>query len=332
METHRLAIVGSGPAGYSAAIYAARAALEPVVLTGEKSGGQLMLTTHVENYPGFPKGILGPELMVKMREQAERFGAQMVEKFVTRVDFSKRPFVVATDEKEYQAEAVVLATGAEAKLLGIPGEEEYMGRGVSTCAVCDAAFYKDKDVFVVGGGDAAMEDTLALTKFVKNVTVVHRRDSLRASKIMQKRVLEEKKDVAHVWWNARVTEVKGDGKKVTGIVVEDTETGGTKEVEADGMFVAIGHKPATQFLRGQVELDDKGYVVTRLGLHEPSVAEAQAHLGEKGMLKFPTMTSVEGVFAGGDNVDFRYRQAVTAAGYGVMAALDAEWWLEREEG
>ena len=316
--TRNVIIIGSGPSGYAAGIYLSRAQLKPLLFAGEASGGQLMLTTDVENYPGFPEGILGPELMIKMREQAQRFGTEIIDKNVTEVDFSKRPFRV----NDYQAEAVVITTGAESILLNVPGERELMGRGVSTCAVCDAAFYRDKVTFVVGGGDAAMEDTLALTKFAKSVTLIHRRDQLKASKIMQQRVLEEHKDKVSVLWNSVVREVKGDppslkasegqGGKVSGIVVENLQTKKQKEFPAEGVFVAIGHRPMTDFLKGKIDLDEKGYVVTRGGL-----------------MNYPTMTSVEGVFAGGDVVDFRYKQAVTAAGMGTMAALDCEWWLER---
>jgi thioredoxin reductase (NADPH) len=289
-----------------------------------------MLTTHVENYPGFPEGVLGPELMVEMREQASRFGAEMIDRFVTGVDFRLRPFGIWVGEEEHRAEAVILATGAKAKLLTIPGESEHMGRGVSTCAVCDAAFYRDKKVYVVGGGDAAMEDTLALTKFTGDITLIHRRGELRASKIMQKRVMEDNKDKVTPRWNSEVVEVKGNGQTINSIVVKDLDTGAVEELAADGLFIAIGHVPATGFLGDQVLLDDKGYIVTRMSLSARGVELAGEHLDDGGLVKYPTMTNVEGVFAGGDNVDFRYRQAVTAAGMGVQAALDAEWWLERE--
>jgi thioredoxin reductase (NADPH) len=330
MEKRRLIIVGSGPAGYSAATYAARAQLNPLVLAGEKSGGQLMLTTMVENYTGFKEGIMGPELMMQMRAQAERFGADMVDKFVTRVDLSDRPFRVYVGEDEYQADAVILATGAEARMLGIPGEDKYLGRGVAACAVCDAAFYKEKRTIVVGGGDAAMEDALALTKFASSVTVIVRRGAMKASKIMQQRVLEEHKDKVSVMWNSEALEVLGDETRVTGVRVKDNKTGEEKVVETDGFFLAIGHKPVTGFLDDQVRLDEQGYVLTRFGLAKSSLNMAGEHVDEKGLVQYPTMTSVGGVFAAGDNVDFRYRQAITAAGYGTMAALDAEWWLERE--
>ena len=272
---------------------------------------------------------MGPELMMNMRAQAERFGAEFVDRFVDRVDFSSRPFKAYVKDEEYLAESVILATGAEAILLGIPGEAEYMGRGVAVCAVCDAAFYKDKKAIVVGGGDAAMEDTLALTKFASEVIVLVRGDTLRASRIMQQRVLEEHKDKVTVMWNTSAIEVLGDEQKVTGVRVKDASADTEETIATDGFFLAIGHRPATDFLEGAVALDAKGYVTTRMVLHTDSMSLAADHLDEHGLLQFPTMTSVEGVFAAGDNVDFRYRQAITAAGYGCMAALDAEWWLER---
>ncbi len=331
-EVRRLVIVGSGPAGYSAAIYAGRAELKPLMFGGEKGGGQLMFTTLVENYAGFPEGVMGPQLMMDMRAQAKRFGTEIVDKNITEVDFSERPFKLYSGKEEILAEAVILATGAEAILLNIPGEDVYMGRGVAVCAVCDAAFYREKRTIVVGGGDAAMEDALALTKFAAKVVILVRRDELKASKIMQRRVLEEHADKVRVMWNTEAIEVLGDTQKVTGVRVKDTKTGKIREIETDGLFLAIGHKPATEFLKGKMELDDHGYVVTRFGLHRDSLSLAQGHLSDVGLVQYPTMTSVEGVFAAGDNVDFRYRQAITAAGYGAMAALDAEWWLERNGG
>jgi thioredoxin reductase (NADPH) len=282
-DARRLIIIGSGPAGYAAAIYAARAQLKPLVLAGEKGGGQLMLTTEVENYPGFPEGILGPSLMTTMREQAIRFGAEVIDHDVTKVDFSARPFKVWSGHHEHlggekhvhpehideihalpkaehdtpeelkhedfdKAEAIILATGAESIPLGVAGEREYSGRGVSYCAVCDAAFFREKRVFVVGGGDAAMEDTLALMKFAKKITILHRRDAFRASKIMQERVLAS--DKVDVWWNREVLEVKGDGQKIESLMIKNTESKEVKEEAAEGLFVAIGHKPATGFLGG----------------------------------------------------------------------------------
>lgn len=317
-------IIGSGPSGWAAATYLSRALLKPLVFAGEKAGGQLMLTTEVENYPGFSKGILGPDLMIEMRAQAERFGAVIKDENVTKVDFSVRPFKVWAGENEYQAKSVLVATGAEAITLGVEGEEKFIGRGVSTCAVCDAAFFKQKITFVVGGGDAAMEDVLALTKFADSVTVLHRRDSFRASKIMQERVLKHPK--VKVMWNTELLQVKGD-KKVEGIVVVDALTKAKQELKADGVFFAIGHRPQTELFKGQLELDDMGYLVSRFVLSKQSLDLAQNAIKDN-KLQYPTMTSVEGVFAAGDVADFRYRQAVTAAGYGAMAAIDMEKWLE----
>lgn len=353
MEQVKLLIIGSGPAGYSAAIYAARAQLEPVMLAGEKQGGQLMLTTEVENYAGFSNGVLGPILMEEMRQQAVRFGTKVQDKYATVVDLSKRPFAVWTTSLElsgeelmkagdrrkkvvdeirqqqarYSAEAIILATGASARMLEVVGENEYIGRGVSYCAVCDAAFFRGKKVVLVGGGDAAMEDALALVKFAREVHLVVRSNVLRASKIMQERVLSHKK--VQVSWNTQVKEVLGDGKKMIGVKLYQSTTQSEIEMEGDGLFVAIGHDPVTGFLDGQVILNSKGYVSTRLGFDSPSIALAQANLSSEGLVEYLTMTSVEGVFAAGDNVDFRYRQASTAAGMGTMAALDAIWWLER---
>lgn len=331
-ETVKLVIIGAGPAGYAAAIYTGRAQLEPLVLAGEKSGGQLMLTTKVENYPGFTQGIEGPQLMMDMRGQAERFGSRVLDQNVLSVDFRVQPFQIKVGSigegkpvNRYQAETIIIATGAESVTLDVPGEREYIGRGVSYCAVCDGAFFKDKAVWVVGGGDAAMEDTLALTKFAREITIIHRRDAFKASKIMQQRVLEDHKDKVKVSWNSEVVEVIGDQRTVTGIKIKNNQNNEIQELPAEGVFVAIGHKPASEFLEGQVSLNEKGYIIT--GLTSPS-NDKQESLWLGG---YPTMTSVPGVFAAGDNVDFRYRQAVTAAGMGVMAALDAEWWLEKSK-
>lgn len=313
----KVVIIGSGPAGYAAGTYASRAQLSPLMFAGEASGGQLTLTTVVENYPGFPEGVTGPDLVNKMREQAKKFGVEIIDKNVTDVDFTKRPFKITVGEETYQAESVIIATGAAAIPLGVTGERDYIGRGVSYCAVCDAPFYRGKKVFVIGGGDAAMEDTLALTKFAREITIVHRRDSFKASKIMQQRVLEEHKDKVQVLWNSMVTEVKGNNTQVTGIQVKNTETGKIGDLTAEGVFVAIGHKPASTFLTDKIALDEKGYIKTAMTYPKDVPSE------------YPSMTSVPGVFAAGDNVDFRYRQAATAAGYGVMAALDVGWWLER---
>lgn len=351
MQHTDVAIIGSGPSGYTAGIYTARASLQPILFAGPKSGGQLMLTTEVENFPGFKEGITGPKLMIEMRAQAERFGTTMIDTFVTAVDFSQRPFKIWTNmpagktsedleratpeqwqhlqdeirqtEPAVTADAVIITTGASSIMLGVPGETELLGRGVSTCAVCDAAFYREKDTYVVGGGDSAMEDTLALTKFAKSVTVLHRRDSFRASKIMQDRVLTHPK--VKVRWNTSVLEVQGE-QKVTGLKLHTPE--GVEEVPADGVFMAIGHRPASQVFAGHIQLDEHGYIVTRQSYTQHGIDWATQAIDEKGLLRFPTMTTVEGVFAGGDVVDIRYRQAITAAGQGCQAALDAERWLE----
>lgn len=329
-DIYNLIIIGSGPSGYTAAVYAARAKLEPLVLAGEKSGGQLMWTTEVENFPGFVKGINGPELMMNMQEQAKRFGAEIQYKNVTRVDFSdpkvKKVYIQKKDQEiEYLAKSVIISTGAESIMLNVPGEVKLFGRGVSTCAVCDSAFFKDKDTYVVGGGDSAMEDALALTKFAKRVTVLHRRDAFRASKIMQDRVLHHPK--VHVMWNTFVKEVKGE-QSLQEIVVE--ADGQEKSLPADGIFLAIGHRPVTAIFEGKIELDAHGYVVTRQSATELGAKIAQAAVLD-GLVQFPTMTSVDGIFASGDVVDVRYKQAITAAGQGCAAALDAERWLERHE-
>lgn len=320
-------IIGSGPSGWAAAIYLSRADLAPLMFAGEKSGGQLMLTTEVENFPGFPKGIMGPDLMMGMREQAVRFGTEVLDKNITKVDFTSRPFRVWSGEMEYQSQAILISTGAEFVWLNVPGEQQFTGRGVSSCAVCDAAFFRNKVTYVVGGGDAAMEDTLALTKFAKEVTVIHRRDSFKASKIMQERVLSNPK--VKVLWNSEVEEIKGD-QKVTSLVVKDVITQTKTELPADGVFVAIGHKPSTHIFQDHVQLDEKGFVVTRMALGKQSLELATAALDANNFIAYPTSTSVEGVFAAGDVVDFRYKQAITAAGYGCMGALDIEKWLEEQ--
>ena len=304
--SERLVIVGSGPAGLTAAVYAARADLSPLMVEGAQAGGQLMLTTDVENYPGFPDGILGPELMDRFRKQAERFGTEIVTADVTRVDFSSRPFQAWVDDDRYQADTVIISTGASARWLGIPGEERLRGYGVSSCATCDGFFFRDKELVVVGGGDSAMEEATFLTKFASKVTIVHRRDEFRASKIMANRALSNPK--IEVVWDSVVEEVHGD-TAVTGVTLRNVETGEVTEYPTDGMFVAIGHDPNTELFRGQIDLDDNGYIVV------------------DGFTK----TSVEGVFAAGDVVDHVYRQAITAAGNGCQAAIDAERWLESAE-
>jgi thioredoxin reductase (NADPH) len=309
MATRRkVIIIGSGPAGYTAAIYAARANLAPLVLTGVQSGGQLMLTTHIENYPGFVDPVLGPELMETMRKQAERFGTDMIAEDVVGVDFTRRPFVVRTADSTFESQTVIIATGASAKLLGLPSETLLMGHGVSTCATCDGFFFKDQDIMVVGGGDSALEEALYLTRLGRKVHVVHRRDMLRASKIMQDRAFAHPK-ISFIW-NRVVRDILDPAAgKVTGVVLEDVVTGAPSEHKVDGLFVAIGHEPNTAIFRGQIELLPSGYVRVEPGT---------------------TRTSVPGVFAAGDVQDSVFRQAVTAAGTGCMAALEAERWLEAQ--
>jgi thioredoxin reductase (NADPH) len=304
-EVRELVIVGSGPAGLTAALYAARADLRPIVIEGAEAGGQLMLTTDVENYPGFPDGILGPELMMKFREQAERFGAEFVTADVDRVELSASPFGAWVGNTEYRSEALIISTGASARMLGLPSEGRLLGHGVSTCATCDGFFFREKDIAVVGGGDSAIEEALFLTKFASRVTVIHRRDELRASKIMQDRAFANPK--VDFRWNSVVTDVGGDGQ-VSSVDLRDTQTGDVSQLEVGGLFVAIGHDPNTKLFEGQVDLDENGYVVL-------PVAGS-------------TATSVDGVFAAGDVADHVFRQAVTAAGTGCMAAIEAERWIE----
>lgn len=309
---HKIIIIGSGPAGLTAALYTARSELKPVIFEGIQPGGQLTITTEVENYPGFEHGIQGPELMDIMRKQAHRFGAKSFYKEITEVDFSKRPFVVKSNNEIYTADSVIISTGASAKLLGIESEKKYMGYGVSACATCDGFFFKNLKVLVVGGGDTAMEEANYLTKFASEVTIVHRREGFRASKIMIDRAMKNPKIKFEL--NYVIDEVLGkeeDGKKyVTGAVLKNTADGSVKTVEADGIFMAIGHKPNTELFIGQLELFDNGYLKVKSG---------------------STRTNIEGVFAAGDVADSVYRQAVTAAGTGCMAALDAQRWLEENE-
>ena len=303
-ETREVIIVGSGPSGLTAAVYAGRAQLAPLVIEGVGAGGQLMLTTDVENFPGFPEGIMGPDLMMRMREQAVRFGAEFVTQDVDRVDLTTTPFTVAVGTTEYKSESIIISTGATARLLGLESEARLLGHGVSTCATCDGFFFKDKALAVVGGGDSALEEAIFLTKFATSVTVIHRRDELRGSKIMQARAFANEK--IKFQWNSEPIDIIGD-THVEGVELRDTVTGETSRLNVDGVFVAIGHTPNTDLFKGQIDLDANGYVITA-----PN----------------STATSVPGVFAGGDVQDHVYRQAITAAGTGCMAAIESERWLE----
>jgi thioredoxin reductase (NADPH) len=315
-DIHKLIIVGSGPAGLTAGIYAARASLDPLLLEGEPSsttdqpGGALMTTTEVENFPGFPEGIMGPDLMLRFKEQAARFGTDIRMERVSRIDLSARPFSLWVGDPDaaeptYRAEAVIVSTGARPVMLGLPGEQELVGHGVSTCATCDGFFFRDHDIAIVGGGDSALEEALFLTKFARSVTVIHRRDELRASKIMQERALSN--DKIRFAWNRVVDRIEGEGT-LSGVVLRDVHTGATEPLAVTGLFVAIGHRPNTDLFKGQLAMDDGGYIATDSG----------------------TRTDVEGVFACGDVQDTVYRQAITAAGSGCMAAIDAERWLEAQ--
>ncbi|MCB0340651.1 MAG: thioredoxin-disulfide reductase [Pseudobdellovibrionaceae bacterium] len=300
-------ILGSGPAGLTSAIYTARANLKPLMIEGDEVGGQLMTTTDVENYPGFPEGVMGPELMDVTRKQAERFGTRFISRNATKVDFSTRPFKVWVGDDLYQAHSIIISTGASAKYLGLPNEKRLLGRGVSACATCDGAFFRDLNVCIIGGGDTAMEEALFLTRFAKKVWVIHRRGEFRASKIMAERVLGHEK--IEVMWHSQLADVLGDDL-VKAISVENVETGEKTELPMDGVFIAIGHKPNTDIFKGQLELNEVGYINTK---------------------NKSTYTSVDGVFAAGDVQDHVYRQAITAAGTGCMAAIDAERWLENQQ-
>ena len=310
MMHEKLVIIGSGPAGLTAALYAARADLNPIVFEGLVAGGQLMITTDVENYPGFPDGILGPELMDQFRKQAERFGTRLHQVDVTEVDFSTRPFRINVGADEYTADAVIIATGASATWLGVPGEEKLTGKGVSACATCDGFFFRDKELIVVGGGDTAMEEALFLTKFASKVTVIHRRDELRAEKILQHRLFNNPK--VEMMWNHQLDEVVGAGEPrgVEGVRVKHSQTGAITELACKGVFIAIGHAPSSELVNDQLELHSGGYVVTA-----PD----------------STATSIPGVFAAGDITDHIYRQAVTSAGMGCMAALEVEKYLTEQD-
>lgn len=304
-HTTKVLIIGSGPAGYTAAIYAARAGLKPILVTGMEQGGQLMITTEVENYPGFADVIQGPWLMEQMKLQAEHVGTQLITDYITDVDFTKRPFTATGDSGDtYTGETVIIATGAKARWLGIESEQEFQGRGVSACATCDGFFFKDKEVAIVGGGNTAVEEALFLTNFCSKVTLVHRRDTLRAEKILQQRLFEHEK--VEIIWDHTVEEIKGDAMGMTSLIIKNTKTSEEQELQKDGLFVAIGHDPATELFKGILDMDDTGYLDT--------AADS-------------TATSIPGVYAAGDVTDHTYRQAVTAAGMGCMAALEADRFL-----
>jgi thioredoxin reductase (NADPH) len=307
MDVRNVIIIGSGPAGLTAALYTSRANLAPLVFEGATAGGQLMTTTEVENFPGFPAGVLGPVLMEDMRKQAERFGSELRRTDVERVDFSRRPFMVTADGHDYYARTVIISTGASPRHLGLPNEGKLTGRGVSTCATCDGAFFRNEDIAVVGGGDSAIEEATFLTRFGKSVVLIHRREEMRASKIMQERARKTPK--LSFLWNSVVTELLEDGGKFGGIKVKNVKTGDEQKLPIGGLFVAIGHTPNTQLFAGQIDLDDQGYILTRRG----------------------TATNIDGVFAAGDCVDHVYRQAITAAGMGCQSAIDAERWLAAHE-
>lgn len=302
-------IIGSGPAGLTAAIYTARANLNPLMIEGEEAGGQLMTTTEVENFPGFEHGITGPELIAVMRKQAERFGTRLITRNVTKVDFSQRPFKVWIGDKLHLAKSIIISTGASARYLGLPSEKQYSNRGVSACATCDGAFFRNQEIGVVGGGDTAMEEAQFLTRFASKVYLIHRRDHFRASKIMAERAAKNPK--IEILWNTEVIEVLGDGKSMTGAKLRNVENGTVKEMPITGLFLAIGHKPNTDLFKGMLDMNETGYLIT-----QPNT----------------TYTNIPGVFAAGDVQDHVYRQAITAAGSGCMAAIDTERWLEAHAG
>ena len=301
-DTYEVVIIGSGPAGYTAGIYTSRAKLNTLLISGSLPGGQLMTTSEVENYPGFPNGIFGPELMMNMRQQAERFGAKLLDDEVVEVDFKRRPFGIRTQGQEFRSESVIICTGASPRKLGLKAEQEFAGKGISYCATCDGPFFKGEDIAVVGGGDTAIEEATFLTKFGKSVKIIHRKDSLRASKILQEKAFENPK-IDFVWDHV-VSDISGN-RKISSISVRNLRTGEERKISVGGLFVAIGHEPNTSIFKGQLQLDDRGYIA----------------------LTKNTRTSVEGVFAAGDVHDYRYRQAITAGGFGCMAALDVEKWL-----
>ena len=303
-DVRDVVIIGSGPAGYTAGLYTARAMLKPLMFAGYMSGGQLMLTSDIENFPGYPQGIGGPEMMMQLREQAERFGLDVQDRNVESVDLSERPFKVLVEGEEFLANSIIISTGAESIWLNAPGEAEQKGRGISTCATCDGAFFRDEEVLVIGGGDSACEEATFLTRFASKVTLIHRRDVFRASNIMYERAAKNEKIEIKTF--RQVKEWLSDDNGLTGAILEDPRDGSTEEIAASGAFIAIGHKPITGFLESQVETDENGYIIH----------------------KQHTMTSVDGVFAAGDVVDTRYKQAITAAGMGCQAAMDAEKWLE----
>ncbi len=308
-DTRKVIIIGTGPAGYTAALYSARANLKPLVFAGPEPGGQLTLTTLVENYPGFSEGVMGPELMNQMQMQAEKFGAEIIHDAVTKVNFNIQPFEVFVGEQKYISETVIISTGASAKLIGLDSERKLLGHGVSTCATCDGAFFRNQEVIVVGGGDTAMEDATFITKFASKVNIVHRRDTLRASKIMQERAFKNPK-ISFIW-DSTIDEIHDvDKNTVTGVTLRNLKTDKRTEMDCNGVFVAIGHKPNTEIFKGFIDIDEVGYI----------------------KLKQRTMTNIEGVFAAGDVVDHYYRQAVTAAGMGCMAAIDVERYLEAKHG